>query len=153
MNYWQPTSVTPDTRTATFSLAVDATTLANGCLRFIPGSHVSKTVRVHTPIKPGAHAVEIKVDDVVEEVRYCEVPRGSVTIHNEYVVHASYGNETAGHRRTYVLAFRTEDTVRRERAVGFDHSHNSPQPATKGDGKVHDHAAKAAAAAGAAVSA
>lgn len=27
-------------------------------------------------------------------------------------------------RRTYVVAFRTEDTVAQERAAGFTHSHN-----------------------------
>lgn len=27
--------------------------------------------------------------------------------------------------RRYVLAFRTADTVARERAAGFDHSHNN----------------------------
>lgn len=39
MAYWPPASVTPDTRTATFSLAVDPTNVANGCIKFIAGSH------------------------------------------------------------------------------------------------------------------
>jgi len=43
--------------------------------------------------------------------------------HDEWVVHGSGGNLSKGTRRTYVIAFRTEDTVKRERAAGFTHSH------------------------------
>lgn len=53
------------------------------------------------------------------------------SIHDEYVVHGSAGNETDGHRRTYVCAFRTADTVARERALGFDHSHNTGEDWTE----------------------
>lgn len=70
-----------------------------------------------------AHALITDVREG-EQVEHAQVPRGSVTIHNERVVHGSGGNSTDGYRRTYVLAFRTEDTVRRERAMGFTHSHN-----------------------------
>ena len=34
--YWP---VTPDTRTATMWLALDDSTVENGCMRFVPGSH------------------------------------------------------------------------------------------------------------------
>lgn len=128
MAYWPPTSLTPDTRTATFSLALDATRVANGCLKFIPGSHKAKVVRPHVPIgstREDAHAIAIKVDEAAEKVVYVEIDRGDVSIHDEYVVHGSAGNGTDGHRRTYVCAFRTADCVARERAVGFDHSHNT----------------------------
>jgi hypothetical protein len=40
-------------------------------------------------------------------------------------VHGSGGNYTDGTRRTYVLAYRNADAVARERALGFDHSHNT----------------------------
>lgn len=40
-------------------------------------------------------------------------------------MHGSSGNSTDGHRRTYVCAFRTAEIVRLERALGFDHSHNT----------------------------
>ena len=44
--YWP---VTDDTRTATFSLAFDATTLENGCLNFVSGSHREEKLRNHRP--------------------------------------------------------------------------------------------------------
>jgi phytanoyl-CoA hydroxylase len=123
MAYWPST---PDTRTATFSLALDSTTRANGCLRFIPGSQLAQTVRPHKPVgksRDDAHAIAIAVDEAAEVVEYVEVARGDVSVHDEWVVHGSAGNTTSGHRRTYVLAFRTADTVARERAAGFTHSH------------------------------
>ncbi len=46
------------------------------------------------------------------------------SIHNEYVVHGSGGNLSTGHRRTYVLAYRTAETIALERKAGFTHSHN-----------------------------
>jgi hypothetical protein len=46
------------------------------------------------------------------------------SIHNEYVVHGSPGNLSQGHRRTYVIAYRTVDTIAMERKAGFTHSHN-----------------------------
>ncbi len=39
-------------------------------------------------------------------------------------VHGSGGNYTDGWRRTYVLAFRHQDTISLERKAGFTHSHN-----------------------------
>jgi hypothetical protein len=46
-SYWPPTR---DTRTATFSLAVDPSTPANGCLKVVPGSHKEKALRNHYPL-------------------------------------------------------------------------------------------------------
>lgn len=40
-------------------------------------------------------------------------------------MHGSAGNLSTGHRRTFVLAYRTLETIALERKVGFDHSHNS----------------------------
>jgi phytanoyl-CoA hydroxylase len=113
---------------ATFSLAFDATCKANGCLKFIPGSQKGKTLRPHVPIsttggRDDAHAIAIRVDEATEHIEHIQLARGDVSIHDEYVVHGSGGNTTTGHRRTYVLAYRTAETVAKERAIGFSHSH------------------------------
>lgn len=50
--------------------------------------------------------------------------RGALSMHDEYVVHGSGGNLSNGPRRTYIVAFRVQDTVNQERAAGFTHSHN-----------------------------
>jgi len=128
--YWPDT---PDTRTATFSLALDATTRANGCLRFVDGSHLEPSIRPHRPVaedREKAHAIQCAVNERTadnpngELVSYVEVGRGDVTVHNERVVHGSGGNYTDGWRRTYVLAFRHSETIALERKAGFTHSHN-----------------------------
>lgn len=151
--YWPPPAYTPDTRTATFSLAVDATNEKNGALKFIPGSHVvrgsaragaprrhrrsppthptplpqAKVIRPHVPVgatRDDAHAVAIKVDESKEPIVMAKLARGDVSVHNEYVVHGSAGNLSDGHRRTYVIAYRTAATIALERKAGFTHSHN-----------------------------
>jgi phytanoyl-CoA hydroxylase len=127
MAYWPPPSMTPDTRTVTFSLALDSTTLQNGCIKYIPGSGVNKSLRNHNPLgknREESHAIQIAVDETAERVEFAQVRRGSASIHDEYVVHGSGGNLSNKSRRTYVIAFRTKKTVETERAAGFTHSHN-----------------------------
>lgn len=135
MAYWPKR--TPDTRTATVSLALDDADLENGCLRVVPGSHTAG-LRAHRPLakdlrqngetrgdsREDAHALvmDLEPDD---EVVYLPVKRGDVTIHNEWIVHGSGGNVSKWRwRRTYVAAFRSNATIAWERRLGFTHSHN-----------------------------
>ncbi len=121
--YWPET---PDTRTATLWLAIDDSTLANGCMRFVPSTAKEPELRPHRPLhgdRGTSHALgtELRPDDEVVAV---PIVRGDVTVHGERVLHGSGGNTTAGFRRAYVLAFRAAETVATERRLGFTHSHN-----------------------------
>jgi phytanoyl-CoA hydroxylase len=121
--YW-PT--TPDPRTATLWLALDDSTVENGCMRFVPATNREPHLRPHVPQfgdRGTSHALgtEVQPGDVVVPV---PISRGDVTVHNERVMHGSGGNSTDGYRRAYVLAFRSEETVKLERRAGFTHSHN-----------------------------
>lgn len=120
--YWIDTS---DHRTATCWLAVDDSTVDNGCMRFLPGTH-REPVRPHRPLHGDREASHTLVTDLRpgEEPRPVEIRRGDITVHCEGVLHGSGGNRTASRRRAYIVAFRTEDTVREERRRGFTHSHN-----------------------------
>lgn len=123
MAYWPDT---PDRRTSTFWLAIDDSTLENGCMRFVPATNKEARLRPHAPVFGGrgtSHALgtELLDDDVVVSV---PIDRGDCTVHNERVMHGSGGNLTPGYRRAYVLAYRSEDTIRIERQLGFTHSHN-----------------------------
>ena len=123
MAYWPDT---PDTRTATLWLAIDDSTLENGCLRFVPDSVREPELRPHEPQfgdRGTSHALgtDLRPDDEVVPV---PISRGDVTVHDERVVHGSGGNSTSGFRRAYVLAFRPEATIAIERELGFTHSHN-----------------------------
>lgn len=125
--YWPQTR---DTRTATCWLAIDPSTIANGCMRFVPGSHREPKLRPHAP-KHGdrgeSHTLVAQVDERVDVVRPAEIARGDITVHNERVLHGSGGNTSRGWRRAYVVAFRAKQTVELERRAGFTHSHNDPK--------------------------
>lgn len=129
LGYWP--SGTPDTLTVTCSLALDDATPENGCLQVVPGSHLEPRLRPHRPaawstapeLRDEAHTLSVQLTPA-DEVVWLPVRRGSVTVHNERIVHGSAGNNTSGWRRTYVIAHRSRRTVDYERAIGFTHSHN-----------------------------
>ena len=121
--YWIDTD---DRRTATCWLAVDDTSLENGCMQFLPGSN-HQPVRPHRPLHEDRAKSHTLVTDLLPGE--CTVPvfikRGDITVHSEGVLHGSGGNTSADNwRRAYIIALRSTDTVRRERELGFTHSHN-----------------------------
>lgn len=121
--YWIDTD---DRRTATCWLAVDASTLDNGCMQFLPGSHC-EPVRPHRPLhgdRSASHTLvtDLRPDDVMVPV---PIAAGDITVHNEGVLHGSGGNTTTDSwRRAYIVALRSQSTVAEERRLGFTHSHN-----------------------------
>ena len=121
--YWIDTD---DRRTATCWLAVDDSTIENGCMQFLAGSH-RQAVRQHHPLhrdRTESHTLvtELRDGDVMTLV---PISRGDITVHNEGVLHGSGGNYSTGSwRRAYIVAFRTDETISAERALGFTHSHN-----------------------------
>lgn len=124
--YWINTD---DRRTATCWLALDDSTIDNGCMQFLPGSH-REPVRPHRPAgtsREEQHTLvtDLRPDDVLRPV---PIRRGDITVHNEGVLHGSAGNRTSdSRRRAYINAYRSVETVRQERALGFTHSHNDDQ--------------------------
>ena len=121
--YWIDTD---DRRTATCWLAIDDSSEENGCMQFLPGSQ-REPIRPHYPL----HGDRAKSHTLVTDLRtgdlMCPIPirAGDITVHCEGVLHGSGGNRsTDSWRRAYIVAFRSDDTVRKERALGFTHSHN-----------------------------
>jgi ectoine hydroxylase-related dioxygenase (phytanoyl-CoA dioxygenase family) len=132
LGYWPKTK---NTWTATFSLAITPSNLQNGCLQVIPGTNNEPQLRKHMPKpfsqKPDGNSVSrddthLLVMDAKsgDEILHLPVKKGSVTIHDERIVHGSSGNLSNGWRKTYVMAFRDIETIKKERAIGFTHSHN-----------------------------
>jgi len=123
MAYWPDT---PDTRAATVWLAIDDSTVENGCMQFVPATNEDPALRPHHPVFGGrgtSHALGTALqpgDDAVA----VPIRRGDCTVHNERVMHGSGGNLSSGYRRAYVVAYRSMDTIETERALGFTHSHN-----------------------------
>ena len=124
LGYWP---ITPDSRTATFWLALDDVADDNGCVRFVDGSHREPELREHLPLqgdRDSNHTLVAQVDPARDRIRSAILPRGSVSVHHERTVHGSGGNTSARWRRGYVLAYRSPATITAERAMGFTHSHN-----------------------------
>ncbi|MBC7508231.1 MAG: phytanoyl-CoA dioxygenase family protein [Ferruginibacter sp.] len=132
LGYWPKTK---NTWTATFSLALNNANIDNGCLQVVPGSNKENALRNHFPkqysdaevandvSRDESHTLVIQMKET-DEILYLPVSRGSITIHDERIVHGSGGNITNDWRKTYVMAFRDAGTIAEERAMGFTHSHN-----------------------------
>ena len=90
--YWIDTD---DRRTATCWLAVDDSTIENGCMEFLPGSH-RQPVRPHHPLhedreKSHTLVTDLRPGDVMRKV---PIARGDITVHSEGVLHGSGGNRS-----------------------------------------------------------
>jgi len=132
LGYWPKTD---STWTATFSLALSDSDVENGCLQVVPGSNNEPHLRKHLPTALNASQIE-KIDEHndfstlsirlgdKDEIVFLPVKRGSMTIHDERIVHGSGGNVSDIWRKTYVMAFREKQTIAYERSIGFTHSHN-----------------------------
>ena len=121
--YWIDTD---DRRTATCWLAVDDSTLDNGCLQFLPGSN-HEPVRPHHPLHGDRAESHTLVTDLrpVDVLRPVPIARGDITVHGEGILHGSGGNRSRDSwRRAYIVALRSRTTVEEERRRGFTHSHN-----------------------------
>jgi phytanoyl-CoA hydroxylase len=131
LGYWPKTK---NTWTATCSLAMNDADVENGCLQVVPGSNKESALRQHRPKDYGSSDGEginrdethtLVIDHLpTDEIVYLPVKRGSITVHDERIVHGSGGNMTDNWRKTYVMAFRDANTIAEERAMGFTHSHN-----------------------------
>ncbi len=131
LGYW-PSTPQFDTLTATVSLALDDADSENGCLQVVPGSHREPRLRPHRPMLRASAGLNEREEshtlaaELGENDRVVELPvkRGSVSVHNERVLHGSPGNGSDRWRRTYIVAFRHKQLVDYERSIGFTHSHN-----------------------------
>jgi len=132
--YWP---VTPDTRTASFWMALDETDLDNGCVQFVSGSHREPRLREHAPL----HGDREKSHTLVATLQPGDAPQparlhpGDVSVHHERTLHGSGGNGSDRWRRGYVVAFRARETIAAERALGFTHSHNDEVRVLRGVGQ------------------
>jgi ectoine hydroxylase-related dioxygenase (phytanoyl-CoA dioxygenase family) len=108
-SYWTRTL---PMRHVTLNVVLDDTTLENGCLHYVPGSHRWPLL---PPVSFGQN-MEAFRDLVPEEVRgrFRPVPvplaAGEASIHHPLTVHGSYGNASAGPRRAAVLNYMAPDT-------------------------------------------
>jgi len=136
MQWNDPISVSPWPQIIFLSYYLQDTTIENGCLKVIPGSH-HKRLTLHDELVP-AHeqgARTIPEDDPVmfsdhpDQVDVC-VKAGSLVLADARVLHSAYRNQPA-ERRTLVLAWH-----RRPFGVPDNWTGEVPEPIAKRDPKA-----------------
>jgi hypothetical protein len=115
----------PDKRALSFWVAIDKSTVDNGCMWFVPGSHGEPELRPHRFVQPGVH---VRICDCSEDQgKPYPLEPGSATLHHGHTLHYSRGNSTDLPRRAFIINCRPSAMVAYERAKGFDHGQKGLQ--------------------------
>lgn len=108
----------PDKRAVSCWLALDPALLDNGCMWYVPGSHLLP-IRTHHNAGGAGSALTCSADE--SEGIAVELKPGSCAFHHGATLHYSRGNSTGSQRRAYIVNFRPADMIKLERESGFDH--------------------------------
>jgi ectoine hydroxylase-related dioxygenase (phytanoyl-CoA dioxygenase family) len=108
----------PDKRAASCWLALDEATVDNGCMWYVPASHLNPVRPHHFAGKQGG-ALMCEASEA--EGVPVELLAGSCVFHHGGTLHYSRGNTTASQRRAFIVNFRPQAMIDLERQKGFDH--------------------------------
>ncbi len=100
--------------TCTVWLAIDEATEANGCLRYIPGSHISQRALTHQTDTSGAYTLnqELKPGQFDETNSYSlELKAGQMALHDSFIVHGSRANTSPKPRRGMTLRYMPTSSI------------------------------------------
>jgi ectoine hydroxylase-related dioxygenase (phytanoyl-CoA dioxygenase family) len=119
-HYWRP-RVSRIDKIATIWLALDPSTRENGCMRVIPGTHLSfgNSEYESTDRTKNTFHNQIKsVDD--SKAVYFELKKGECSIHDARMIHGAEANASPHRRCGYTLRYFSTDTqVYHEKKPGF----------------------------------
>ncbi|WPU92840.1 phytanoyl-CoA dioxygenase family protein [Mucilaginibacter sabulilitoris] len=108
----------PDKRAVSFWLALDEAILDNGCMWYVPGSHLLP-LRTHRSAGGAGSALSCEATET--EGIGIELKAGSCVLHHGATLHYSRGNTTGSNRRALIINFRPKQMIDLEREQGFDH--------------------------------
>lgn len=108
----------PDKRSLSCWLALDNATVENGCMWYVPGSHL-QPLRGHRSAGKASGALTCEGSE--DEGVFVELKPGSCVLHHGGTLHYSRGNSTDSMRRAFITNFRPVDMIALERQQGFDH--------------------------------
>lgn len=107
--YWDPNL---DYESLSVWIPLQEATLENGCMQFVPGSHLQPVAAHHTiNHDPRIHGLEVDTVDVSTAVA-CPIPAGGATIHHNRTLHYTGANRSDIPRRAYILIFGNKPTQR-----------------------------------------
>lgn len=113
----------PDKRAVSIWVALDDATLDSGCMWYVHGSHLTP-LRQHWPAGKGGGAIECECSEDEPGATYVPLAPGQAAAHAGHTLHYSRGNTTDGHRRAYILNYRSAAMIELERQQGMDHGLN-----------------------------
>ncbi len=106
-----------DKRALTCWVALDNVKKENGCMWYVPGSHL-QALRPHQQVgNKGALECEATEGEAVAQ----EIQAGSCIFHHGRTIHYSRGNATDLRRRAFICNYRPAEMIAFERSQGFDH--------------------------------
>lgn len=100
--YWPIVPLT----TCTVWIAIDAATVENGCLRYIPGSHTPRQVMLHEVKDDPAHTLNRELVPTEYDESLAEdliLPAGGMAFHDVFIAHGSEENRSPHPRRGMTL--------------------------------------------------
>lgn len=105
--YWKKTFTRPCQMNA--FLAIDRSTLENGCIRYVPGSHKEY---IEHESNPNAHGFGIGLPGGLDAFDHepIEMEPGDVAFHGSLTIHASEANNSDRDRVMNTFAFTAKDT-------------------------------------------
>ena len=104
--YWEPDM---DHNALSVWIPLQAATLENGCMQFVPGTH-REEVLPHHPIGHDPRVIGLEVDDPETHAARavaCPLPAGGATIHHNRSLHFTGLNRSTEPRRAYIMTFGT----------------------------------------------
>jgi phytanoyl-CoA hydroxylase len=108
----------PDTRAVSCWVALDDSFVENGCMWYVPKSHMLP-VRLHKPVAKGG---ALQCEATEKEALPVEIKARSCVFHHGGTLHYSRGNATEHRRRAFITNFRPAAMIQYERDQGYDHT-------------------------------
>ena len=99
--------VVPEDDLVTAWIAMDEATLDNGCMCYVPGSHLHGVFPVDTDPERPVHHIPLMGDLELPAPVACPVPAGSVIFHHGCTLHQSAENRTDTWRRAIIFHYTT----------------------------------------------
>ncbi len=103
--------VQPENELVTAWIALDAATVENGCMEYVPQSHRHGIFPVVPDPERPVHHVPDTTPHKFPDAVACPVPTGSIIFHHGCTLHRSADNQTSSWRRALIYHFATSDST------------------------------------------
>ncbi|MFF0573604.1 phytanoyl-CoA dioxygenase family protein [Streptosporangium saharense] len=120
--YWRET-INPSTEAITIWLAIDPSTRENGCMRVVPGSHLTREARYRDVTRTGSVFDEELDAAQVDESRAVpvELLPGQASIHAAGLVHGSEANLSSSRRCGFTMRYISTEVRFNHEELGHKH--------------------------------